>query len=141
MTIFNSAFSGAQIEARLLLANTAAQPANVTVFTKNQSVLPGLLTSGATVNTNASLSNNFKLVLGVNAILANPTNLTAGMVLTFEIVQDATGSRTLTYGTVFKFPGGTTPVLSTAANAVDVISGVVNQAGTAIFANITKGFA
>ena len=38
------------------------------------------------------------------------------------IKQDATGSRTLSYGTVYKFPAGEKPTLSTAANSVDIIS-------------------
>lgn len=93
----------------------------VNVFSKNQSVTPSALTSGTTIALDASLSNNFKLVLAHNATLSNPTNPTDGMVLNIRIKQDATGSRTLAYGSKYKFPGGA-PALSTAANTVDFLS-------------------
>lgn len=38
------------------------------------------------------------------------------------LVQDATGSRTATWPVAVKWPGGTAPTLSTAANAIDIIS-------------------
>jgi hypothetical protein len=111
------------------------------IFTKNQCVQPVVLTDAASIAVDASLSNNFKVTLGGNRTLANPTNLTPGMVLNFEVVQDATGSRTLAYGSAYKWPGGSAPTLSPGANAVDLISGIVNQAGTAILCQISKGFA
>lgn len=113
----------------------------VNVFTKNQSVAPIALTSGATIAVDASLSNNFRLVLGVNATLSNPTNPTDGMVVNIRIKQDATGSRTLAYGTAYKFPGGTAPVLSTAANAVDLMSCYYDSADGTWNCNLSKGFA
>lgn len=95
----------------------------VNAFSKNQSVAFVVLTDGATISTDASLSNNFYLLIGGNRTLANPTNLTNGMVLNYIIKQDGTGSRTLAYGNKFKFFGGA-PTLSTAAGAIDGISGV-----------------
>jgi len=41
------------------------------------------------------------------------------------IVQDGTGSRTLSFGSQYDFAGGTAPTLSTGANAVDRIDYVV----------------
>jgi len=117
------------------------QLGNVNVFTKNQSTAAVALTSGASIAVDASLSNNFKLVLGINATLANPTNMTDGMVLNFRIKQDATGSRTLAYGTKFKWVGGVTPTLSTATNAVDLISGYYDTTDDTIVCNINKAFA
>ena len=63
----------------------------------------------------------------------NPTNLKAGATYIWRIVQDATGSRTLSFGTAFKFSGGTAPTLTTAANAVDVLTGYSD--GTNIYCN------
>jgi hypothetical protein len=111
----------------------------VNAFTKNQSVAASALTSGTTVSTDASLSNNFKLTLATNGTLANPTNLTEGMILNFAITQDGTGSRTLAYGSLFKFPGGTAPVLSTAAGAKDFMSCYYD--GAALLCQMSKGFA
>jgi hypothetical protein len=39
-----------------------------------------------------------------------------------KLVQDATGSRTATWPAAVKWPGGTAPTLSTAANAIDIIT-------------------
>ena len=111
------------------------------VWTKNQSVAPATLTSGASIALDASLSSNFKLTLGVNAALSNPTNLTDGMVLNVRIKQDATGGRTLSYGTMYKWPGGVAPVLSTAANAVDFLSCYYDATDGVLSCNLLKGFA
>lgn len=113
----------------------------VNVFTKNQSVAPSALTSGATIALDASLSNNFKLVLGTNATLSNPTNATDGMVVNIRIKQDGTGSRTLAYGSAYKWPGGTAPSLSTAANAVDLLSMYYDSTDAAWACVLQKGFA
>lgn len=121
----------------LVAADMAALLAAVNVFTKNQSVAPVALTDGATISVDASLSNNFSVTLGGNRTLANPTNLTAGMVLNFAIDQDATGSRTLAFGSLYKFAGVNT--LSTAASAKDLISCYYD--GTILRCSLNKGFA
>lgn len=109
-------------------------------FTKNQSTVSSALTSGASIAVDASLSNNFRLVLGINATLANPTNLTDGMILNFRVKQDTTGSRTLAYGTKYKWVGGTAPTLSTAASAVDFISCYYDGTDDNLVCNINKAF-
>jgi hypothetical protein len=97
--------------------------ANVNDFTKDQGTAPntGLSTSG-TINTDVSTSNEFPFTLVGNGTLANPTNVVAGHTYLWSPKQDATGSRTLAYGTNFKWQGGTAPTLSTTANAVDWIT-------------------
>lgn len=97
-------------------------------FTKTQSSTPVTLTSAASVATDGSLSNVFDLTLDQNATLANPTNLQVGATYIWRITQDGTGSRTLSYGSYFKFPGGTAPVLSLAAGSVDYLIGHVRSA-------------
>ena len=75
-------------------------------------------------------ANNFALTLANTASceLQNPTNLVAGQSGSIFIVQDATGSRLLTYGSSWDFAGGTAPTLSTAADAVDRIDYIVRSA-------------
>jgi hypothetical protein len=80
------------------------------------------LTDGATITPDFADSNNFSVTLGGNRTLANPSNLTAGQSGVIVITQDGTGSRTLAYGSYFKFPGGTAPTLTTTASAVDVLA-------------------
>lgn len=76
-----------------------------------------------TITLDMATANNVSLTLNANSTntLANPTNLTAGQSGAIFIAQDSTGSRTLAYGTQWDFVGGTTPTLTTAANAVDVL--------------------
>ena len=50
------------------------------------------------------------------------SNVIAGKAGTIAFIQDATGSRTTVWNTIFKFPGGITPTLTTTANAVDILS-------------------
>ena len=110
-------------------------------YTKSQVVTPATLTSASTVTVDASLSNNFRLVLATNATLANPTNLVNGQVFNIMIVQDAFGSRTLAYGTKFKFVGGATPVLSTGSSAVDILGCYYDGVNDMIYANLNKAYA
>jgi len=81
------------------------------------------LTDASTISVDMSATggNNFSVTLGGNRTLGNPTGLTAGQSGIIYVTQDATGSRTLAYSSYWKFPGGTAPTLSTAANAVDAL--------------------
>lgn len=86
------------------------------------------LTDGATITPDFAAANNFSVTLGGNRTLANPSNLTAGQSGSIVITQDGTGSRTLAYGTYWKFPSGTAPTLTTTASAVDVLVYYVESA-------------
>lgn len=77
------------------------------------------LTDAATVAMDASLGNNAKVTLGGNRTLGAPTNISGGQGGSIFITQDGTGTRTLSYNGVWKFVGGSAPVLSTAAGSVD----------------------
>lgn len=122
-----------------LPANVAKTDVN-NVFTKSQTVSFSTLTDAATIAVDASLSNNFIVTLAGNRTLANPTNLADGMILNFYIKQDATGSRTLAYGSAYKFSGGLN-TLSTTASARDVISCIYNSADGVLLCNLTKAYA
>lgn len=92
------------------------------VWTKNQCVTPVPLTDAATIATDASLSNNFRVTLTATRVLDNPTNLTDGMVLNWKIING--GAFNLTYGSKFKWDGGVAPTLTSGAGKVDLISGI-----------------
>ena len=94
-------------------------------FTKAQRGTITALTDGATITPDFSASNNFSVTLGGNRTLANPTNIVAGQSGVIFVLQDATGSRTLSYGSYWDFPGGNPPTLTTTASAVDLIAYVV----------------
>lgn len=65
---------------------------------------------------------NARTTMTGNVSTQTLSNVTAGKAGTITFIQDGTGSRTTVWNTVFKFSGGTIPVLSTAANTVDVLS-------------------
>jgi len=109
------------------------------VWSATQSVTPFALTSGTTVSIDASKSNNFKLTMTGACKLANPTNLTEGMVLNFAIDQDATGGRALTFDTLFKWPGGTAPAWVTTVSAKNFFSAYYD--GTVLRCNGAVGYA
>ena len=84
---------------------------------------------------------NFTLAMTGNWTLSSPVNGKAGQAGFIEITQDATGGRTLAYGAGWKFDGGADPVLSTAANARDVLFYQVLSDGTAVFGSLRKAVA
>lgn len=96
-------------------------------------VIPAVatLTYSSTISVNAANGNDFRVTLtGTGATIANPTNPTDGQRITFQLTQDSTGSRTVTWGSAYNFGTGGTPVLSTAANLTDVIGFVYNATKT-----------
>ena len=78
------------------------------------------LTDQATVTWDASTEDVAKVTLAGNRTLAAPTNTTTGQFISLLIIQDGTGSRTLTWNAVFEFASDTAPTLTTTANLGDV---------------------
>ena len=78
------------------------------------------LTDGATINWDASTQDVCKVTLGGNRTLAAPTNNTTGQFISILVIQDGTGSRTLTWNAVFEFKDDTAPTLTTTASKGDV---------------------
>lgn len=83
---------------------------------------PVTLTSSSSITPDFSQGNNFAVTLGTSTTLNNPLNLTAGQSGIIVITQDATGSRTMSFGSAFKFASGTAPTLTTTPNAVDILA-------------------
>jgi len=79
------------------------------------------LTDGASIAINFNDGQNFAVQLTDNRTLENPTNCVPGQTGSIFVIQDGTGSRTLSFGANYKFPGGTAPTLSTGASACDRI--------------------
>ena len=68
---------------------------------------------------------NFVLTATGNITLANPSTETVGQTGFIAIIQDGTGSRTLTLGTDYESPASGGITLTTTANATDVLPYVV----------------
>jgi hypothetical protein len=96
------------------------------------------LTDGATITPDFNDSNNMVVTLAGNRTMANPSNLKDGASYTVIVKQDATGSRTLSFGTAFKWAGGTAPTLSTGANAVDILTFISD--GTDLYGSFVGDF-
>lgn len=79
----------------------------------------------------------WKLTLGGNVTITLTGAVTGSAYgLTIYLVQDATGVRTVTWPASVKWPNGVPAVLSTAANAVDVVVLESWDGGTTWFANL-----
>lgn len=88
---------------------------------------PLTLTDAATVTPDLSQAVTFSWTLtAVGRTLANPANLNSSMLgqrVMIFIIQGGSGSNTITsWGSVYKFPSGTKPTLSTAAGATDRVT-------------------
>lgn len=91
------------------------------LFTKKGYFAEQTLTDGATIDWNLSTQQVAKVTLAGNRTLNAPTNQQAGAFYSLTIIQDGTGSRTLTFNSAYKFTGATAPTLTTTASAKDVI--------------------
>lgn len=96
------------------------------------------LTQAATIAWNLDLGNSAVTTMTGNRTLGAPTNMRAGSTYTLKVIQDATGTRTLAYNAVFKWPGGLTPVLSTGGSDIDILTFVSD--GTNMYGVIQKDF-
>lgn len=92
-----------------------------TINEANAAILQQTLTDAATINWNGSLGRIATVTLAGNRTMAAPTNLFVGTYI-LHVVQDATGSRTITWNSVFKWTQAVAPVLTTAATRRDIIS-------------------
>ena len=81
----------------------------------------------------------FELTLSGNITVANPAELTPGTTGSIFFVQDGTGSRTASFGSVWDFIGGTAPTLTTTASAVDRLDYIV-RSSTKIHAVVTLAY-
>jgi len=114
----------ATVNRSLVVTQNLTVSGNTTIngtTTDKSNALSQTLTDGATISWDTSLGRVATVTLGGARTLAAPTNLKVGTYI-LNVLQDATGSRTLTWNTVFKWTGGVAPVLTTTANARDVFS-------------------
>ena len=148
-SIATTGFVAAAITAAIPVAATAAEFRSNSAPTKM--LTPGAVWGAAgwanTPDTSGTITPDmsagidfYSTVSGAGRTLANPTNVKAGQKGVIFLIQDATGGRTITtWGNLYNFPGGIKPVLSSAANAVDMISYVVSG-GLSIFCTFNADF-
>ena len=92
-----------------------------TVSTAQANVLSQTLTDGTAISWDTSQGQIAFVTIAGNRNFNNPTNLKMGTYI-LHVVQDGTGSRTLNWGTAFKWTAGVAPVLSTGAGKRDIFT-------------------
>jgi len=97
------------------------------------------LTDAASIAVDFALGNNFLVTIGGNRTLAAPTNAVAGQTGQIYVIQDGTGSRTLSYNSAYQFVSGAAPTLSTGAADVDILV-YSTRSATTIDAALLKNF-
>ena len=80
------------------------------------------LTDASTITWDVIASPVAKVTLGANRTLAAPsgTSPAAGQFIALTVIQDGTGSRTLTWNATYEFTEDTAPTLTTTANKGDL---------------------
>lgn len=136
---FNSADFTVTAGAVSLNSSSYALTSVQNTWTKAQSYASVPLTYAATITPDFSLSNVFSLTATGNFTLANPTNVVAGTTYLIIVTQDATGGRTITWGSNFKFGTNAQQTLSTVAAKRDIIS-VVAVSPTVLLVTLQVGF-
>ena len=99
---------------------TASDIADDLITSAKLNYAESTLTDQATVTWDASTQDVCKLTLGGNRTLAAASNGTTGQFISILVIQDGTGSRTLTWNAVFEFAADTAPTLTTTASKGDV---------------------
>ncbi len=100
-----------------------------------------ILTDAATIAFDVSLGCNAKVTLAGSRTMAAPTNAVAGDGGRITFVQDATGSRIITWNSAWKHPSGTDTVLTTTASAVDTLEWYTPDGTTFHIVGATKALA
>ena len=83
---------------------------------------------GATITFDMSVSDAHAVTLGGNRTLA-VSNVSAGQVFLLRLLQDGTGTRTVTWFTTIKWAGGTAPTLTVTAAKADTFMFLCTSAG------------
>jgi len=116
-----------------------------TPYTVAQVVPLVTLRAAPNVSIDGRKSNNLRLVLNQNVTISNPERVIAGQIINLSLIQDSTGSRTVTWGSAWLFTGGVNTATTT-ANGIDLYSGRVesvspNGTATVILGSLARALA
>ena len=119
-----NAFQG---EANLTFDGSTLAVTGATTVSTNLTVSGGALLSEGTLTDASTISWDIatdpvaKVTLGANRTLAAPSNpVGSGQFISLLVIQDGTGSRTLTWNAVYEFKDDTAPTLTTTASKGDI---------------------
>jgi hypothetical protein len=92
-------------------------------YTASHNFKATTLTDAATIAWDLSSNQVAKVTLGGNRTLANPFYAKDGGVYVLFVTQDATGSRTLNYGSDYRWSNGNlTPTLTATPGRTDILT-------------------
>ncbi len=89
-------------------------------FTRAAFFPEATLTDASTISWDVSTSSVAKVTLGANRTLDAATNAQTGQFVSLLIIQDGTGSRTVTFNAAYEFKDDTAPTLTTTAAKGDL---------------------
>ena len=151
-TLTNKTIGVAQLSGQVAVAkggtgSSSLSGANIVTSNANTTFTKAI--RGATSTANATGSTvldfdsfqNFVLTFTGNVTLANPSTESIGQSGIIMIVQDGTGSRTLSLGTDYETAGAAGLTISTAANSVDIVPYFVQSAGNILLGAPQLAFA
>ncbi len=86
------------------------------------------LTSASSVAVDFDTAQNFSLTLAHDVTIANPTNANLGQTGSIFITQPSSATHTVSFGSNWKFSGGTAPTATATNDAVDRLDYIVKSA-------------
>jgi len=99
--------------------------------------MPNAITAAATTNIDLSGGNVFTVNMGLNVTTLNLNNPVVGTYL-IKFVQDATGTRDVTFPVAWKWAGGVIPSLTNTASKIDIVTLIYD--GTTYYTTIVQNF-
>lgn len=112
-----------------VLSEVVARPASAATITESGAVAPAvvMLNDAASITIDASLGNDYRVTIGGNRTLTNPSNPTDGQKIVVQVTQGTGGPFTLSYGSAYAFAAGLPqPTLSTTAGETDLLAFIYN---------------
>ena len=89
-------------------------------FTRAAYFPEATISDGATPAWDVSTESCAKITIAGNRTIGAPSNGVAGQFISLLIIQDGTGSRTMTWNAVYEFASDTAPTLTTTAAKADL---------------------
>jgi hypothetical protein len=121
----------ATVGTRVAVVNTAQE------YTAAHNFNATTLVSGSSIAWDLAANQVARLVLSTNGTMADATNKVDGATYILLVTQ-GTGSNTLDWNATYKFPGGTTPTLTTGSAKSDIFTFVSN--GTNLFGVASQNY-
>jgi hypothetical protein len=108
--------------ARIATTATGIDVTGNVTYSGSSLTVEDTLTDGSTITWNAINSPVAKVTLAGNRTITVSNNLGTGQYISVLVIQDGTGSRTLTWNAMFEFKDDTAPTLTTTASKGDLFT-------------------